>query len=61
MDNQHQEAQKQKKEQTFADILDAVSCWVDPGWMPDAHQNFSVSPPQVDRGEKIQQRLFGLG
>ena len=27
--------------------------WVDPGWMPGAHQSRSITPPpQLDRGEK---------
>ena len=31
----------------------AVLWWVDPGWMPGAHQSRSIAPlPQLDRGRK---------
>jgi len=32
----------------------------DSGWMPDAHQSCSISPPlQLDRGGKVQQKACG--
>ena len=34
--------------------------WVDPGWMPGAHQSCSITPrPQLDRGEKIKLKARG--
>ena len=38
----------------------ALVWWIDPGWMPGAHQSCSITPPpQLDRGEKIQQKSHG--
>jgi len=34
--------------------------WVDPAWMPGAHQGrYITPPPQLDRGEKIQRKAPG--
>ncbi|KAM9614599.1 LOW QUALITY PROTEIN: A-kinase anchor protein 4-like [Morphnus guianensis] len=41
--------------------LSALLWWVDPGWTPGAHQSRNITPPpQLDRGEKIQQRARKL-
>ncbi|KAM9591472.1 uncharacterized protein ACIBXB_006268 [Morphnus guianensis] len=38
----------------YSDLDDEELRWVDPGWMPGAHQSHSITPPpQLDRGEKI--------
>jgi len=38
----------------------SILWWVDPGWMPGAHQSCSItSPPQLEREKKRQQKACG--
>ena len=42
-------------------LLYSTIHWHQLSWMPGAHQSHSITaPPQLDRGEKIQQKAHGL-